>query len=89
VEGCGTLSRRNAGLADLGIWLDADDGLRRARAIARDGETFAVHWDQWQGEFERYLERENPEANADVVVDVTAWAFDALPNRPTGTNVEA
>ncbi|WP_158863812.1 ATP-binding protein [Leifsonia sp. AG29] len=89
VEGCGTLSRPNAELADLGIWLDADDELRRARAIARDGETFAAHWDQWQDEFERYLARENPRENADVVVDITAWPFGTLANQPTGTNVEA
>jgi uridine kinase len=73
VEGCGTLSVPNAGLADLAIWLDADDVLRKQRALARDGMSFATHWDQWQHDFDRYLEREHPRENATLVLDVTGW----------------
>lgn len=72
VEGCGTLSRRNAALADLAVWLRADDALRKRRALARDGETFAVQWDRWQAEFDRYVAREDPVASAAIVLDVTA-----------------
>ncbi|WP_223690309.1 ATP-binding protein [Leifsonia poae] len=73
VEGCGTLARGNAHSADLRIWLDADDELRKRRALARDGLAFETHWDQWQHDFERYLHREDPRRNADLVLDVTAW----------------
>jgi uridine kinase len=72
VEGCGTLSRRNVALADLAVWLRADDVLRKARALERDGATFAAHWDRWQAEFDRFVEREDPVASADLVLDVTA-----------------
>jgi len=72
VEGCGTLSRRNAALADLTVWLRADDDLRKRRALARDGATFAAQWDRWQAEFDRFVEREDPVASAALVLDVTA-----------------
>ncbi|MGH1548529.1 ATP-binding protein [Leifsonia poae] len=86
VEGCGTLSRENASLADLTVWLHADDALRKRRALARDGETFAVEWDRWQAQFERFVEREHPVQLARLVLDVTAAGL-AEP-RP-GTTVEA
>ena len=31
----------------LALWLDCPDGLRRARALARDGDMFAPHWERW------------------------------------------
>ncbi|WP_431277324.1 ATP-binding protein [Leifsonia poae] len=79
VEGCGTLARANAPLADLGIWLDADDVLRKDRALARDGLSFETHWDQWQSDFERYVDREHPRDNAGLILDVTTWSLGAGP----------
>ncbi len=87
VEGCGTLAGANTRWAQLAIWLDADDGLRKERALDRDGATFASHWDQWQSEFERYLARENPRANADLVLDVTDWPIASAPRRASGSTV--
>ena len=73
VEGCGTLSRANAPLADLRIWLTADDLVRKDRALRRDNGGFDAHWDHWQAQFDDYLVRETPIAQADVVLDVTDW----------------
>jgi hypothetical protein len=73
VEGCGTLSRANAPLADLRIWLTADDGVRKDRALRRDRGGFDAHWDHWQAQFDDFLARETPAAHADVVLDVTDW----------------
>jgi hypothetical protein len=73
VEGCGTLSRANARLADLRIWLTADDMVRKDRALRRDNGGFDAHWDHWQAQFDDYLVRETPIAQADVVLDVTDW----------------
>ncbi len=87
VEGCGTLARANVRWAHLALWLDADDELRKARALDRDGATFASHWDLWQSEFERYLDREDPRANADLVLDVTDWPIASAPRDATGTTV--
>ncbi|MFP3465110.1 ATP-binding protein [Leifsonia sp. SIMBA_070] len=71
IEGCGTLSRGNAALADLTVWLRADDDLRKQRALARDGETFAAEWDRWQSQFDRFVAREHPVEHAMLVLDVT------------------
>lgn len=71
VEGCGTLAAANVGLSDVRVWLAADDGERKQRALDRDGETFRAHWDQWQAEWRGFLIREEPEQWATIVMDGT------------------
>lgn len=66
VEGCGALAAANAELSDVRVWLGAPDGLRKRRALARDGDTFGRHWDQWQREWDAYVVREDPERWATV-----------------------
>lgn len=91
VEGCGSLSRRNAAVADLTVWLQADDALRKQRALARDGEAFAVEWDRWQAQFDRFVAREHPLDLATLVLDVTAADLVGPPRPvagPQGTTVE-
>ena len=87
VEGCGTLAAANVRRAHLALWLDADDTLRKTRALDRDGAGFASHWDQWQSEFEEYLAREHPRARADLVLDVTDWPIGSPPRRAPGATV--
>jgi len=72
VEGCGTLTAANASLADLRIWLDADDEVRKARALARDHGGFDPFWQMWQEQFERFVAMEDPIARADLILDGTA-----------------
>ena len=71
VEGCGTLAAANAGLSDVRIWLTADDQERKQRALARDGEAFRSHWDQWQAEWQGFLVREEPARWATLELDGT------------------
>ena len=71
VEGCGTLAAANAGLSDVRIWLTADDQERKHRALARDGEAFRSHWDQWQAEWQGFLVREEPGRWATIELDGT------------------
>lgn len=66
LEGCGALSRRNAPLATLRVWLDADDEVRKDRALARDRGGFDAHWDDWQRQFTRFVTDENPIRAADL-----------------------
>jgi hypothetical protein len=68
VEGCGSLSRANAAVADLRIWLDADETTRKQRALARDAGAFDDHWDMWTEQMEAFVAREMPVALADVVL---------------------
>lgn len=69
IEGCGVLTRENAALADVRIWLDAPDDIRKRRALQRDGETYAPHWDEWQQQWQAFVEREDPAASADLRLD--------------------
>ncbi|MET4638578.1 ATP-binding protein [Mycetocola sp. 2940] len=66
LEGCGALSRRNAPLATLRVWLDADDGVRKDRALARDRGGFDAHWDDWQRQFARFVADDDPITAADL-----------------------
>jgi len=64
VEGCGALAAAHTQLSDLRIWLDAEDNLRKQRALQRDGDVFRSHWNQWQRDWERYCAREDPQRQA-------------------------
>jgi uridine kinase len=66
VEGCGALATPHRPFSRTRIWLSADDGIRKRRALERDGELFRAHWDEWQGEWEAYLGREDPERGATI-----------------------
>jgi hypothetical protein len=71
IEGSGSLSRKNRRLATFGIWLRLDEATRRSRALSRDGELYAPHWDRWAAQEARFAERELPEEWADAVIDVS------------------
>ncbi|MET0590575.1 MAG: ATP-binding protein [Naasia sp.] len=69
IEGCGALSRASRAQAVFGIWIDLDETERKARALARDGETYAPHWSRWAEQEERFAARECPRDLADRLVD--------------------
>ncbi|WP_246852753.1 hypothetical protein [Naasia sp. SYSU D00948] len=69
VEGAGALSRRSRALATFAIWLELDEEERRHRALARDGDTYAPHWERWARQERAFFERERPDLLADVVLD--------------------
>lgn len=71
VEGAGALSRRNRSLATFGIWVETDADLRKQRALARDGEAYAPHWERWAAQEAAFIAREHPEALADLVFDAS------------------
>ncbi|GAA5163422.1 hypothetical protein [Ornithinimicrobium tianjinense] len=70
VEGVGVLSSGCSDLVDLRVWLEAPADVRRVRALARDGETFAPWWTTWAEQEERLLRHGRPEA--DVVLDTVS-----------------
>jgi uridine kinase len=69
VEGSGALSAANRALATLGVWVELDEATRRARALARDGDLYAPHWDEWAAQEQRFFERERPDLLADLRID--------------------
>jgi hypothetical protein len=64
VEGSGLLTPMTARLGDVRIWLESPERARRTRALARDGELFRPHWQQWAEQEERHLARDEPERHA-------------------------
>jgi uridine kinase len=69
VEGSGALSRANREHATLGIWVELDEPTRKARALARDGALYEPHWDRWAAQEQRFVDRERPDALAEIRVD--------------------
>ncbi|MEQ1738054.1 MAG: ATP-binding protein [Rhodoglobus sp.] len=69
IEGVGAISRASRPLADLAIWVELDDVTRKARALARDGDSYAPFWDRWARHELSHIERECPRQLADVIVE--------------------
>lgn len=70
IEGCGSMTRRNASLADVRVWLDAPHEIRKIRALARDDGAFDDHWDSWQAQVDAFIGAEQPLSSADLVFQI-------------------
>lgn len=70
IEGSGVLTPSTAGLADVRIWVESAESARKARALARDGDTYRPHWDRWAAQEHRHVKRDDPRALATRVVDI-------------------
>lgn len=68
LEGVGSWSPRIAPLVTLLVWLDAPADVRRSRALARDGDVFAPHWEAWARDESAVLARDGTREHADLVV---------------------
>jgi len=68
IEGCGALSRANRALAGYGVWVELDEPTRKARALARDGDAYAPHWDRWAAQEKLFFQRERPDLLADLIL---------------------
>jgi hypothetical protein len=69
VEGVGAGARRAAAYASVLVWMEAPESVRKKRALDRDGETFAPHWDMWAAQEDAMLAREHTPDRADFLVD--------------------
>lgn len=69
IDGSGSLSRANRGLATLGVWVELDEPTRKARALARDGAMYEPHWDEWAAQEQAFVDRERPDLLADIRID--------------------
>ena len=72
VEGVCALHRMFRDDYDVRIWVDAPYEIRLERGVARDGEGARATWiERWMPMEDRYVERDDPVACADLVVDGT------------------
>ncbi len=73
IEGCGSLTRENlaaarawaGGVPDRArrvhtVWMECSAGLRRERALARDGEMFRPYWESWATQEEAFFAVAHP-----------------------------
>lgn len=66
LDGCGSGSRIIRASLSYLIWLDAPVDVRRARAMARDGEIYEKWWDVWAAQEAELFTAEQTAAAADV-----------------------
>lgn len=69
VEGVGALAVDCAADYALRVWLEAPTEVRRRRALARDGDTFAPHWAEWADQEEQVFAAHPAREVADLVLD--------------------
>lgn len=55
LEGVGACSAAARGLLDVSVWVELPTALRYDRALSRDGEYYARHWEQWAAQEDAYL----------------------------------
>ena len=68
VDGAGCGSRAAAEFLSMIIWLDAEPEVRPRRALDRDGEMSAPHWERWAGQERRLFELEQTRQRADLII---------------------
>jgi uridine kinase len=68
VEGVGAGARRAAAYESVLVWLESAGNVRKQRALARDGDTFAPFWDMWAAQEDALLAREHTPERADIVI---------------------
>ena len=68
VEGCGAISRVSSELADLKIWISADETIRKERWRVRDAGKFDEYWGIWQAQEDEFYESEKSAQLADFQI---------------------
>ena len=68
IEGCGALSRLTSPFATERYWVEADSVVRKKRAVERDGDMFAPHWERWALQEDRFYQIHQSPGLADVVI---------------------
>lgn len=93
IEGCGGLTAETLRAAQRfagpgarvrGLWLECPTPERRARALARDGEMYAPHWQRWADQEESLYARTRPWLIADLIVGERAASTRGARHRPSG-----
>ena len=71
LDGCGSGALAMASSLSALIWLEADETVRRERALKRDGEVFAPHWETWAQQERELWSRDDTRSRADLVFDTS------------------
>ena len=68
LEGVGSAAPVAAAHATVVVWVEAAYAVRRDRALARDGDDFAPHWDAWAAAEAEHFARHRTRERADLVL---------------------
>jgi cytidylate kinase len=68
IEGCGAIRREGLAIRADRVWVGAASDVRKRRALERDGDMYAPHWQRWALQEERFLALHDGPANADLTV---------------------
>lgn len=68
VEGVGSGAAAYDRLRTVLAWVEAPYAVRRDRGLARDGDTFAAHWDAWAHDEAELFAKERTRERADMVI---------------------
>lgn len=72
VEGCGALVPPAGDHAAVRVWVEAPDAVRRRRALARDGDVYAPHWERWAAQEDAVYAAATPWRHAHLVLRTTS-----------------
>jgi uridine kinase len=78
LEGVGSWRSSYSSWVTMLVWVDAPQGLRLARGLARDGEALRPQWEAWLPAEAALFRREGTRAWADMVVDGSGEADRAV-----------
>lgn len=78
VDGVGSGAAVGAAASATLVWLSAPAGVRKARALARDGATYAPHWDAWAASETAHHTRERTRERADLAVELSGGNLGGL-----------
>ncbi|NUP74226.1 MAG: aminodeoxychorismate synthase component I [Sinomonas sp.] len=87
LEGVGAGAAPLRDLCDALVWVEAPAEDRRRRAIERDGETYAPHWERWAAHEDAWLAVDDVPSAASVTI--TAAPGPARPDGATGLVLQA
>ena len=65
IEGCGSLNQYTSTIANISIWLEVGDEIRRQRWQERDGNTYTRYFDIWAAQELDFIAREKSPSLAD------------------------
>ncbi|MCP2372175.1 hypothetical protein BJ978_002851 [Agromyces terreus] len=71
IEGCGAFAVADEATPATRIWVEAADGIRRRRALERDGGAYDAYWEIWDLQWRAYVRRCGPRPLADVLLRVS------------------
>lgn len=66
LDGVGSGSLDVARWCTVLVWVEAPEPLRRARALARDGDAFAPYWEAWRAAERAHFEAQGTRDRADL-----------------------